>query len=176
MQPQKPKNSLPKTHPHSEHTRKKIELPKRNPKTECEDIIQGSLNSIVAEIEEKGIGCPWNEIEEQNLPASEDFDCESQQLWNAFSLNSSLCKSHASTVDVHPSHPALDALPHSSLEHPHSSVPYFGRNYAPQAYYYDYSYKPYEEGALYQVFPDYIYNDARTTVMIRNIPNKYTIK
>lgn len=33
-----------------------------------------------------------------------------------------------------------------------------------------------EEGSLYQVFPEYINNDARTTVMIRNIPNKYTIR
>jgi hypothetical protein len=45
-----------------------------------------------------------------------------------------------------------------------------------QSYYYDYSYKPYEEGNLYLVLPENIQNDARTTVMIRNIPNKYTIK
>jgi hypothetical protein len=115
----------------------------------------------VGEIEEKGIGCPWSELDEQNQQSSEEvFDRESQELWNAFSLNSSFSKSHASTIDVHPSHPSLA---------------YYGR-YTSQTYYYDYSYKPYEEGSLYQVFPEYIHNDARTTVMIRNIPNKYTIK
>lgn len=128
----------------------------------------------MAEIEEKGIGCVWGESEEQNLPAGEEFDSESQQLWNAFSLNSSFCKSHASTVDMHPSHSVVEQPLHS-LDQTHS-LSYFGRNYASQAYYYDYSYKTYEEGSLYQVFPEYIHNDARTTVMIRNIPNKYTIK
>lgn len=170
MQPQKPKRSLPKAHPHPEHGRKKIEVPRRALKTECEDIIQGSLNSILAEIEEKGIGCPWSELEDQNPPASEEFDSDSQQLWSAFSLNSSFSKSHASTVDMHPPHPS----PHAALSShaPQAALSY----YAPQAYYYDYAYKPYEEGALFQVFPEYIEKDARTTVMIRNIPNKYTIK
>lgn len=72
-------------------------------------------------------------------------------------------------------HPTLPEA-HSALE-VHPSLAYYGRAYASQqAYYYDYSYKTYEEGSLYQVFPEYIQNDARTTVMIRNIPNKYTIK
>ena len=45
-----------------------------------------------------------------------------------------------------------------------------------ETYYYDYSYKYFDNTSLYLIFPDNIQNDLRTTVMIRNIPNKYTIK
>lgn len=78
---------------------------------------------------------------------------------NVFSVNSSFSKSYASTIDVHPN---------LSFFEP--------RNYSSQTYYYDFSYKAYDEGNLYLVMPENIQNDARTTVMIRNIPNKYTIK
>ena len=38
------------------------------------------------------------------------------------------------------------------------------------------SFKSYEEGSVFVVRPNEIVYDPRTTIMIRNIPNKYTIK
>lgn len=49
---------------------------------------------------------------------------------------------------------------------------YFG-NYASNYYYY--GYRPYPEGSSFLVSSSEIGSDPRTTVMIRNIPNKYTI-
>lgn len=43
-------------------------------------------------------------------------------------------------------------------------------------YSYNYACKPYEEGNIFLVRADDILSDPRTTIMIRNIPNKYTIK
>lgn len=36
--------------------------------------------------------------------------------------------------------------------------------------------RAYEEGSVFELREDAILQDPRTTVMIRNIPNKYTIK
>ena len=79
-------------------------------------------------------------------------------MWSAFSVSESLEKSPASTMDLCP------------------NVSY----YADQPYSY---YSPQEgfglrseQGSVFVVREDEIMYDARTTVMIRNIPNKYTIK
>ena len=53
---------------------------------------------------------------------------------------------------------------------------YLSENYNYQPYNYSFSYKGYEEGSVYLVRSNEILFDPRTTVMIRNIPNKYTIK
>lgn len=56
-------------------------------------------------------------------------------------------------------------------------VSYYSDSYNYQGYNYAYSYKnSEEEGSVYLVRPQQILYDPRTTVMIRNIPNKYTIK
>jgi hypothetical protein len=70
-------------------------------------------------------------------------------------VGSSFEKSFASTMDVQP------------------GGGYFG-NYAGN-YYYGYGYRPYPEGSSFLVSSTEIGSDPRTTVMIRNIPNKYTI-
>ena len=46
----------------------------------------------------------------------------------------------------------------------------------PSYQYTNYGFKSYEEGSVYLLRVDNIMSDPRTTVMIRNIPNKYTIK
>jgi hypothetical protein len=46
-----------------------------------------------------------------------------------------------------------------------------------QSYYYGYESKNYfDEGSVFLMTPQHILQDIRTTIMIRNIPNKYTIK
>ena len=70
--------------------------------------------------------------------------------------------SPASTIDVHP--------------HPHP-VYYMEDTFSYPSYQYsNYGFKTYEEGSVYLLRADTIMSDPRTTVMIRNIPNKYTIK
>lgn len=49
-------------------------------------------------------------------------------------------------------------------------------SYNPQPYYYDYQFKQVEEENSFHLNLENITDDLRTTIMIRNIPNKYTIK
>lgn len=69
-------------------------------------------------------------------------------------------KSYASTIDVHPN--------------------YYMNYQQGQEYYASYSeeyrLQQSEEGSSYTIDIVNIKNDPRTTIMIRNIPNKYTIK
>lgn len=80
-------------------------------------------------------------------------------MWSVFSVAESREKSPASTIDVR------------------QNVMYFVEEpYNYQTYSYSYCMKGYEEGSMFLLHEDDILQDPRTTVMIRNIPNKYTIK
>ena len=53
---------------------------------------------------------------------------------------------------------------------------YIDETYNYPVYNYPYNYRNFDEGSVYLLKSDEIFYDPRTTVMIRNIPNKYTIK
>lgn len=49
------------------------------------------------------------------------------------------------------------------------------KSYGDSYYYYSYNSRQYD-GSVFLLRPENISSDPRTTIMIRNIPNKYTIK
>lgn len=71
-------------------------------------------------------------------------------------------KSYASTIDVHPV---------SYYVSPYQQGQEYYMNYSE-----DYRFKQFDESSSYTIEIENIRNDPRTTIMIRNIPNKYTIK
>jgi hypothetical protein len=75
-------------------------------------------------------------------------------------MGESFEKSPASTMDVRP----------KMVYYMEDSFSYSNFSYR------NYSYRGGDDGSMFVLSLDDIMSDVRTTVMIRNIPNKYTIK
>ena len=135
-----------------EQARRTEEL-RRN--TRSPDVARDFTNQIIREIEEKGIHCDWKDWKEVEEVRSEgtldEEDWSTSSLWS--------------------DQPAAKNWSNASTNDRFST--YYNQCYPMDYYtersrYYDHSY--------FQITPESIGTDQRTTLMIKNIPNKYTVQ